>query len=92
MTTGAVLIRNRTGLHARPAATLCMEANKYKSDIRIKNLDKNSAEVNAKSTVRIMTIGASQGMTVQISASGEDEKAAVSALIALIEGGFGEQQ
>lgn len=91
MTTEAVQVTNKTGLHARPAATLCMEANKYKSDIRIKNLDKDGAEVNAKSTVRIMTIGASQGVTVQISANGEDEEAAVSALISLIEGGFGEQ-
>lgn len=91
MTTGAVQVTNKTGLHARPAVTLCMEASKYKSDIRIKNVDKDSPEVNAKSTVCIMTIGASQGATVQISASGEDEEAAVSALIALIEGGFGEQ-
>lgn len=92
MTTGIAQIKNRTGLHARPAAALCTEASKYKSEIRIKNLDRDSPEANVKSIFRIMSIGASQGVSVQIFAEGEDEEAAVAALIALIESGFHEHE
>lgn len=90
MKTAEIVIKNKTGLHARPAATFSATAAKFKSDIKIKNLTKDSAEISAKSPVRILTLGISQGTKILITASGEDEEAALSALVSLIDGGFGE--
>jgi len=90
MVTAEVIIKNKTGLHARPAATFSTTAAKFKSDIKVKNLNRDSAEVNAKSTVRVLTLAISQGMRIQLTVNGEDEEPAVDALVALIEGGFGE--
>ena len=90
MTTAEVTIKNKTGLHARPATTFSSTAAKFKSDIKVKNLVRDSAEVSAKSPVRILTLGISQGTRIRITASGEDEETAVSTLVSLIDGGFGE--
>jgi phosphotransferase system HPr (HPr) family protein len=69
------------GLHARPAAKFVKEAKSYSSDITVV---KDGAEVNAKSSLRLMTLGAKHGDVVVIRAEGEDEEAAVDALVALI--------
>ncbi len=81
---------NKTGLHARPAAELSSLAMQYKSSITIKNLSRNGIEANAKSIMRVLTLGISQGMQVAVCADGVDEEQAVHQLIALIDSGFGE--
>lgn len=90
MVTGETLVINKTGLHARPAATLAKAAAKFKSKISIKNINTDSKEVNAKSIITILTLGMSKGTSVRITADGEDAKEAVSTLISLIDSGFGE--
>lgn len=90
MVTKELFVKNKTGLHARPAAAFSSAAAKFKSEIRVKNLDRDSDEVNAKSTVRVLTLAISQGMRIKLSANGEDEEAALATLAALIENGFGE--
>ena len=90
MTTAEVTVKNKTGLHARPAAAFSSTAAKFKSDIKVKNLTRDSTEVSAKSPVRILTLGVSQGTQIRIIASGEDEQLAVSTLVSLVEDGFGE--
>ena len=90
MTTRETTVKNKTGLHARPASTFVETAAKFKSVIKIKNLDKDSAEVNAKSIIKILTLSMSQGTNIRISAEGEDEVEAVDTLIELVDGGFGE--
>lgn len=90
MVTAEITIKNKTGLHARPAATFSAAAAKFRSDIKVKNLDRDTAEVNAKSTVRILTLAISQGIRIRLTASGEDEETALATLVALIEDGFGE--
>ena len=90
MTTGETIVKNKTGLHARPAAALAKTAAKFKSKITIKNLDTGSEDVNAKSIVTILTLGMSKGVKISISADGEDAEDAVSTLISLIDEGFGE--
>ncbi len=72
-----VKIKNKLGIHARPATLLAQEAGKYKSDIFI---SKDGIEVNAKSIMGIMMIAAEQGSTLSISISGCDEKEAAQAL------------
>ncbi len=69
------------GLHARPAAWFVKEAKSYSSDIIVV---KDGAEVNAKSSLRLMALGAKHGDRVMVRAKGEDEEAAVEALVAIL--------
>lgn len=84
-----VTVRNSTGLHARPASMFIAEAKKFESSITI-GLDGDEKSVNAKSMVKLLTLGICQGQTVRVSAEGTDETSAVDALVTMIEGGFGE--
>lgn len=77
-----VIVKNKIGLHARPAAKVVAEGNKFKSDMRIKKGDK---EVNMKSLLGVLSIGAMCGDVITIEAEGEDEVAAVEAVTKLIE-------
>ena len=81
-------ITNATGLHARPASLFVTEAKKYQSNVTIKNVDKDSAPVNAKSIMMILAAGLGTGTTVEVACDGE--QAALDALIALIDSRFGE--
>ena len=56
----------------------------------IKNVDKDSAPVNAKSIMMILAAGLGTGTKIEIACDGADEQAALDALIALVESGFGE--
>lgn len=69
------------GLHARPAAVFVKEAKKYSSEIKISHKDR---EVNAKSSLQILTVGAKKGDKIKIRAEGEDAEAATEALAQLI--------
>ncbi|GAB6098163.1 HPr family phosphocarrier protein [Halanaerocella petrolearia] len=82
-----VMVNNETGIHARPASMIVQEANKFNADVDIIKDDK---EVSAKSIMGIMSLGVNQSTEVTIKAEGEDEEVAVTALVELIEDGFGE--
>jgi len=82
-----VIVKNKTGLHARPAALFVQTANKFKSEIFI---EKQGKKVNAKSIMGVMSLAVSKGTEIIISAQGEDEKEAVNKLVELIESKFGE--
>ena len=82
-----VVIKNRTGLHTRPAATLVKTASKYKADFFIY---KDGMEINGKSIIGVMTLAAEQGSTLNLKFEGEDEAAAAEEIIALFERGFDE--
>ena len=79
---------NRFGLHARPAAILAAEAKKFASDIRLRS---GKDEVNARSVLAIMGLGASQGDPVQVATTGVDAQAATEALARLLATGCGEE-
>ena len=83
-------IINATGLHARPASVFVSEAKKFESNVTIKNVDKDSAPVNAKSIMMILAAGLGTGTKIEIACDGAVEQAALDALIALVESGFGE--
>ena len=76
-----VVVVPEAGLHARPAAKFVKEAKRYNSDIVVV---KEGTEANAKSSLRLMTLGAHQGDKLVIRATGEDEEAAVEALAELL--------
>ncbi|HHW44808.1 MAG TPA: HPr family phosphocarrier protein [Desulfotomaculum sp.] len=76
------LVKNKTGLHARPASIFIRTANKYKCDIRLK---KGDQEIDAKSMISLLSLGVGQGTTIKIITSGEDEEAAMNELMQLLE-------
>ncbi len=80
-------LRNRVGLHARPAAVLVQRAKNFKSSI---SLSKDARTVDAKSILNVLTLGAERGAVVTLRADGEDEALAVNDLSQLIESNFGE--
>jgi phosphocarrier protein HPr len=81
-------IKNRLGIHARPAARLAKIANEFESTIRVM---KDGLEVNGKSIMGIMMLAAAQGNVIQVEAEGPDEKDAIRALGDLIENKFDEE-
>jgi len=84
----AVVIRNKLGLHARPAAEFVKLANQFRCDIWVR---KDEDEVNGKSIMGIMMLAAECGSEITIRAAGPDSKIALERLALLIEGGFGEE-
>ncbi len=83
------IILNRTGIHARPASEFTKNATQFESEITVKNLN-TGKDGNAKSIIAVMAMALSKETKVEITAEGSDEQQAVDALIALIDGGFGE--
>ncbi len=82
-----LLIQNRLGLHARPAALFVQMANRFKSEIEIR---KGKEKVNGKSIMGIMTLAAGRGTQITIRAVGPDAVEAVTQLTRLIRSNFGE--
>ena len=76
-----VVVVPEAGLHARPAKEIVREAKRYSSEVSIV---KDGKEANAKSPLKLMTLGAKKGDRVLVRAEGEDEEAAVEALAGLI--------
>lgn len=82
------VVRNKMGLHARPAAKLVQAANKFRCEV---TLTKDGQDVNAKSIMGVLMLAAAQGTKVHVKAEGENADAAVAAIAALFEKGFDEQ-
>lgn len=82
-------IRNRMGLHARPAAQFVTTANRFAAQITVR---KGNKSANAKSINQVATLGARQGDEVVVDATGPDAGAAVAALQALAADDFGEHE
>jgi len=83
-----VVVKNRAGIHARPAALIVQTASQFASQIEFKN---DHETINAKSIMGIITLGASYNSTITISADGEDEQQAVDRLVELFENRFEEE-
>lgn len=88
MISSKALIVNKLGLHARAAAKLVSLCARYESEI---TLQCKGRTANAKSIMAVMMLAASIGTELEITANGQDESAAIDALLALIENKFGEQ-
>ena len=88
MISRGVTIQNSVGLHARPATFFIQKANEFKSSIWI---EKEERRVNAKSLLGILSLGIVGGTNVKIIADGADERAAVDALVDLVDSGFSEE-
>ncbi len=83
-----VTVKNKTGLHARPAKEFVSKAKQFSSKITVQKED--AAEVNAKSIVMLMAACIGRGDTISIIADGADETEALQTLVEAVESGLGE--
>lgn len=83
-----VSIKNKLGLHARPAMSFVDTASAFKSEIRVR---KGEQTVDGKSIMNLMMLAATKGTKLTITAEGEDADAAVAALTDLVDRGFDEE-
>jgi len=81
------IVKNRAGLHARPAAMIVQTASQFDSIIY---LEKGNEKINAKSIMGILTMGAGYNTEVVITAEGPDEQGALDAMFSLFESRFEE--
>ena len=89
MTEKTIQITNKLGLHARAAAKLSHLSNTFDSNIYLVYKDD---KINAKSLLGILTLGASVGNNITITASGKDEKIAVKKITDLFGKKFDEEK
>ena len=82
-------ISNKLGLHARASAKLTKLAGSFACDV---HMSRNGRRVNAKSIMGVMMLAAGIGAEVEIETEGGDERAAMDAIVALIDDKFGEGQ
>jgi phosphotransferase system HPr (HPr) family protein len=83
-------LTNVVGLHARPAAVFVQTAARFRSNITVRNLTRETPPVNAKAILAVLTLGAERGHEIEIVAEGPDEAEAIVALRSLVESRFGE--
>ncbi|MFH0935683.1 MAG: HPr family phosphocarrier protein [Candidatus Omnitrophota bacterium] len=69
-----LIVKNKQGLHARPAALFVQIANKFDSRISVR---RDEEEVNGKSIMGILMLGAERGSSIIIEAEGEDAHLAI---------------
>ncbi|MEJ2643410.1 MAG: HPr family phosphocarrier protein [Gammaproteobacteria bacterium] len=84
-----VEIVNKLGLHARAAAKFVTLASQYSSSIQVA---RGGQQVNGKSIMGVMMLAAAKGSSINITAEGDDEEAAIRSLEELVQGRFGENE
>lgn len=89
MTTRAVQIVNKLGLHARPSAMLVTTASKYQSEVYF---TKSGLRVNGKSILGVMMLAAEMGSELLIEVDGPDEEQAMNEIVDVINSKFGEPE
>lgn len=91
MVSKTTVVKNPSGIHARPASLFVQEASKYESSITVGKVGGDAKDAkDAKSILMVMSLGMACGCEIEIAADGADEAAAVDSLVALIESGCGE--
>ena len=83
-----VVIPNKKGLHARASAQFVRCAAGFTAKIRV---TREGHSVGGTSIMGLMMLCAGQGHTILIEAEGNEARAALEALVALVEKGFGEE-
>ena len=77
-----VVVKNGSGLHARPATLLVKKASSFKSDISI---EYNGKKANVKSLIGVLSLAVTKDATIKVVASGDDEALAVDEIVKLVE-------
>lgn len=81
MVSKEVLVKNSTGLHARPATLLVKKASSFKSDV---SLEFNGKKANVKSLIGVLSLAVTKDSLVKVTASGDDEALACEEIANLI--------
>ena len=89
MLSSEIAIINKLGLHARAAAKFVNLASSFASEI---SLSRNGHTVNGKSIMGVMMLAAAKGTTLELNASGDDEKLALQQLEQLVAQRFDEEE
>ena len=89
MTSESVTVVNQLGMHARAAAKFVHLATRFQAQVRVA---REARVMDGKSIMGILLLAAARGTTITISADGTDEHAAIEALVALVQSGFGEDK
>jgi phosphoenolpyruvate-protein phosphotransferase (PTS system enzyme I) len=87
--TGAALITNPTGLHARPAVKLTKLAKSFEAQLRLR-VGQNGKWTDAKSVARVLSLKAPAGQTLFFEAEGPDARQALSTITELVRRNFDE--
>lgn len=82
-----IVIKNPTGLHLRPAGILCKEAMQFKASVKFRF---KNTEANAKSVLSVLGACVKSGDEVEFVCEGEDEEAALAAMLKAVGDGLGE--
>ncbi len=85
--TKELVVQNKMGIHARPAAMIVRITNKFKSEVFV---EKDEEQVNGKSIMGLMMLAAGKGSKVKFIVTGEDAAAMVAELEALFARKFDE--
>jgi phosphocarrier protein HPr len=83
-----VIIENRNGLHARPAAMFVKISSRYRAEVWV---EKDGERVNGKSIMGLMMLAAGKGSKLTILAEGPDAEKAVAEIKNLVDTRFGEE-
>jgi phosphocarrier protein len=86
--TKELVVLNKSGIHARPAAMFVKTANRFGSDIFV---EKDGEKINGKSIMGLMMLAAGPGSKVTLHAKGDDAAAAINELEALVNRKFDEE-
>jgi len=85
--TKELLVQNKMGIHARPAAMIVRVTNKFKAEVHV---EKEDEQVNGKSIMGLMMLAAAKGSTVRFVAQGPDAEQMLTELEALFAKKFDE--
>lgn len=85
-----IVVVNKLGLHARPAMQFVDLANQFKSEVKVEKFGEDPMEVDGKSVMQMITLAATEGTPMRITADGADAEQAVQSLAELFEMKFGE--
>ncbi|HEX38219.1 MAG TPA: HPr family phosphocarrier protein [Candidatus Cloacimonetes bacterium] len=83
-----VTLTNKLGIHVRPASLISKTASKYRSSFIIR---KDDMEINGKSVMGIMMLGAGQGTELELVFDGVDEDELMEEIVELFKDKFGEE-
>lgn len=82
-----LLVQNKMGIHARPAAMIVRVTNKFKSEVFV---EKEDEQVNGKSIMGLMMLAAAKGSKIKFIATGEDAESMLNEIAALFDRKFDE--
>jgi phosphocarrier protein len=87
MYTAEVTIKNKLGIHARPASVIVKKASEFNAEIF---MIKEGVRANLKSIIGVLSLGVKSGDLVIVESTGSDAQAALAAMIELADSNFGE--